>query len=109
MTTTLLPVLATERPSTRPYAALAALQVLDVATTFTILTWFAAGRAEGNPIVAAAFGTLGLTIGCLLLLSFKLAAVGLFYACQTRVRLASAIYGLVIVNNVLLLVLAVLR
>lgn len=109
MTTTLLPVIVSERPSTAPYVWLGGLQILDVATTFTILTWFAAGRAEGNPIVAAAFGTLGLAIGCLLLLAFKLSVVGLVYACQTKVRVTTAIYGLVIFNNVLLLVLAVLR
>lgn len=109
MSTTVLPVLAAERTTTRPYVALGGLQVLDVLTTFAILTWFAAGRVEGNPIAAAVFSSAGLAVGCLVLLVFKMAVVGLFYACQTKVRFASAIYGIVVVNNLLLLGLAVLR
>jgi hypothetical protein len=104
----ILPQRAAVRTSTVPYVVLAVLQVLDVLTTFTILRWFAVGRAEGNPIVAHLFGGVGLAWGCAALLAFKLAVVALFYVCQSPVKIAGAIYGLVIVNNVLLLGLAVL-
>ena len=109
MAVTVLPVRSSERLFLRRYVTLGWLQVLDVLTTFIILSWFAQGRAEGNPVAAAVFGTVGLTVGCLILLAAKLGAVWLFYLCQTRVRFASAVYGIVVANNLLLLILAVLR
>lgn len=109
MNVTLLPKRAEARPSVWPYAALGGLQVLDVATTYVILRWFAQGLEEGNPITGAVFSTFSLALGCLLVLVFKMLAVYLFWTCQTRVRLASALYTAVVINNVLLLGLAALR
>ncbi len=98
---TLLPQ-TRERTVHRPYLLLAGLQFADVALTWFILaSW--SERAEGNPLAAWLLDGVGLEAGLLLLLSFKLAAVGLFYATQFPVRLAAAVYGLVVLNNVLFL------
>lgn len=86
----------------RVYQLLAALQVLDVATTWTILGLYASGR-EANPIVARFIEHGGLTAAMLAVLVFKLATVWVLYEKQTGVKLASAIYSLVIVNNALVL------
>lgn len=101
MTITLLPVPA-QRLSHRPYMVLAGLQVADVFLTGLILTLFTAA-SEGNPI-ARWFTDHGL-FGLAVLLVFKLGVVGLFWWCQTKVRIASGIYGIVVVNNLLVLVL----
>lgn len=102
MTVTVLPV-RQPRLIHKPYLALAGLQVADVITTGIILSFWGDSHSEGNPLVNTLFQWNGLMIGLMILLAFKLAVVALFWDCQTRVRLASAIYGLVIVNNVLLL------
>lgn len=84
------------------YKILGALQVLDVATTWFILhNW--GERAEGNPVVAWIIGTFGLSGAMLLLLGFKLAVVYSLFAKQTGVKLISAVYSLVIINNLLFL------
>lgn len=100
---TLLPV-AKPRVIHKPYIFLAALQALDVATTGWILHHFSSA-AEGNPIVAAFFNTAGLGIGLGLLLALKLGVVGLLWNCQTGTKIANAIYGAVILNNLLFLLL----
>lgn len=95
-----------DRPATR-YQVLAAMQVLDVLTTWVILDNFA-GRAEGNPIVATFIEHSGLTMSMFALLVVKLAVVYVLWEKQTGVNLMSAIYGLVLFNNVLVLGLSVL-
>jgi hypothetical protein len=96
-------------PSTVPadrelprYVMLAVLQVLDVATTWTILA-NVGHRAEGNPIVAGLIEHGGLVVAMLTLLAVKLAVVRVLYEKQTGVKLMSAVYGLVLVNNFLFL------
>lgn len=103
MTVTVLPV-RQPRMVHRPYAFLAALQCLDVATTWIVLNYWSV-KAEGNPAAAVVLDSLGLHVGLLLLLAFKLAVVALWWDCQTKVRLASAIYSLVILNNFVFLIL----
>lgn len=102
MAVTLTPRFADVRDRTRPYLLLAGLQVLDVALTWFILASWSA-RAEGNPLVSHGITTLGLPAAMMLVLAFKLGVVWLFYLCQTKVRLVSALYGLVIFNNLLFL------
>lgn len=87
-----------------PYRCLAWLQLLDVSTTWLVLDHWSA-RAEGNPVAAALLHTLGLEVGLLLLLAVKLTVVWSLYVKQTGIRLVSALYGVVIVNNLLFLVL----
>jgi hypothetical protein len=84
------------------YLLLAALQVLDVATTWTILANVST-RAEANPIVAGLIHHGGLQVAMVTLLAVKLAVVRVLYEKQTGVRLMSAIYSLVIFNNLLFL------
>ncbi|MDE0805052.1 MAG: DUF5658 family protein [Acidimicrobiales bacterium] len=84
------------------YLALAALQVLDVATTWVILANWTA-RAEGNPIVAGLIDHTGLVVAMVALLVTKLAVVRVLYEKQTGVKLMSAVYGLVVANNLLFL------
>ena len=90
-----------ERPLDRPYRILALLQALDVATTYFLLTQWSL-RAEGNPIAAHLFGSLGIGVGCLVLLWVKMAVVVSLWRKQTGVRFVSVIYGAVIVNNLIL-------
>lgn len=91
----------------RPYIFLALTQILDVLTTGVILGVFVERNAtEGNPIVAALFHHTGLLIGLSILLVLKLAAVALFWHTQFPVKIANAIYSLVVFNNILILVLA---
>lgn len=88
----------------RPYQQLAALQGLDVATTWLILgSW--STKAEGNPVVAAFIEAGGLSVAMVTLLVIKLAVVYVLYEKQTGVNLMSALYGLVVFNNLLALVL----
>lgn len=87
-----------------PYRCLAWLQLLDVSTTWLVLDHWST-RAEGNPVAAALLHTLGLDVGLLLLLAVKLTVVWSLYRKQTGVRLVSAVYGAVIVNNLLFLAL----
>lgn len=85
-----------------PYVNLSLLQIADVLTTGVILGSFAAA-SEGN-LIARLFtdhGAEGLTA----LLALKLLTVMLLWTCQTPVRFAKAIYGAVIVNNMLALAL----
>ncbi len=89
------------------YQLLGGLQVLDVATTWVILDNFA-NRAEGNPVVATFIHHSGLQVTMLTLLVVKLAVVYVLWEKQTGVNLMSAIYGLVVFNNLLVLVLALL-
>jgi hypothetical protein len=89
----------------RRYQMLAMLQVLDVLTTWVILSRFSE-RAEGNPIVAGLIHHGGLELAMLSLLAVKLTVVFALYRKQTGVKLMSAIYSAVIVNNVLALVLS---
>lgn len=103
MTITVLPV-RKERVRHRPYLLLALFQVADVLTTGFILNAWTA-RAEGNPIAAFILHHRGLLPGLTLLLALKLAMVWVFYVCQTGVRLASALYSLVIANNLLFILL----
>lgn len=84
------------------YHALAGLQVLDVATTWVILANWTA-RAEGNPIVAGLIHHTGLVVAMVALLVVKLAVVRVLYEKQTGVKLMSAVYGLVVANNLLFL------
>jgi hypothetical protein len=84
----------------KPYAILAGLQLLDVGSTAWVLHHFE-GAAERNPVTSALFTGFGLDLGLLLLLLLKVGVVALFWDCQTKVRLATAIYGLVIFNNAL--------
>ncbi len=84
------------------YLLLATLQVLDVATTWTILANVSA-RAEANPIVGGLIDHGGLAVAMVTLLAVKLAVVRVLYEKQTGVKLMSAVYGLVIFNNVLFL------
>ncbi len=87
------------------YRLLAGLQVADVATTWFILGNFSA-RAEGNPVVATVIHHTGLQVAMIALLVVKLAVVYVLYEKQTGVNLMSAIYGLVVFNNLLALGLA---
>lgn len=89
----------------RRYQMLASLQVLDVLTTWIILSRFTE-RAEGNPIVATLIRHGGLELAMLSLLAVKLLVVFALYRKQTGVKLMSAIYSAVIVNNVLALALS---
>ncbi len=89
----------------RPYVALAGLQILDVLTTGLILGFFVSHQ-EGNPVVATLFHHVGLISGLGILLALKLGAVAVFWDCQFPVKIANAIYGLVIFNNALVLGLA---
>lgn len=104
MTATVLPrVLPAEhRVSRTPYLVLAVLQVLDVLTTGWILARIG-NVHEGNPVVRTLLDGAGLYAGLAALLLAKVLVVGVLYVCQTRVRLAQAVYGAVIVNNLLAL------
>jgi len=103
MAVTLLPV-RKERSVHRSYVILALLQLLDVATTWFILhNWSV--RAEGNPVAAWLLDGAGLNAGLLILLAFKLGAVYLFWSCQTGTKIANSLYGLVVTNNLLFLIL----
>lgn len=84
-----------------PYVILAYMQVIDVVITALILNWM--GGAEGNPI-ARQLTDLG-AIGFLALLGFKLWIVHRLYKKQTGVRFISAVYGIVLANNLLFLIL----
>lgn len=88
------------------YQLLAGLQVADVATTWVILANFTT-KAEGNPVVGAMIHHTGLQVAMVALLVVKLAVVYVLYEKQTGVNLMSAIYGLVVFNNLLALVLAI--
>jgi hypothetical protein len=96
----------TRRPDVGRYQLLAGLQVADVATTWVILANFTHKR-EGNPVVATMIDHAGLQVAMLGLLVLKLAIVYVLYEKQTGVNIMSAIYGLVIFNNLLALGLAV--
>lgn len=104
MTVTVLPVILppTQRVKVRQYVFLAALQVLDVGLTGFILHGWSE-RAEGNPIAGFILETNGLWLGLAVMLIIKLSVVYLWYACQTGVKAATVIYGLVIGNNILFL------
>lgn len=104
MTVTVLPRISEARVAVHRYYLLALLQVLDVATTWYILTSWSES-AERNPLIRNIIETVGIDRGLFVILLFKLGVVALFYYCQTGVKLASAIYTLVIVNNVLFLAL----
>lgn len=88
------------------YQFLAGLQVADVATTWVILANFSS-KAEGNPVVGTMIHHAGLQVAMVALLVVKLAVVYVLYEKQTGVNLMSAIYGLVVFNNLLALGLAV--
>ena len=85
----------------RRYVALAGLQVLDVATTWVILANWTA-RAEGNPVVGTLIHHTGLATAMVALLVVKLAVVFVLWEKQTGVKLISAIYSLVVFNNLLI-------
>ncbi len=87
------------------YQILAGLQAVDVATTWVILANFSA-RAEGNPIIGAFIHHGGLLVAMTCLLVFKLAVVYVLYEKDTGVNLMSALYSLVVFNNLLALGLA---
>lgn len=84
------------------YQRLATLQVVDVASTWIILANWTA-RAEGNPVVSELIHRSGLVAAMLTLLVVKLAVVFVLYEKQTGVKLMSALYGLVVANNLLFL------
>lgn len=90
------PLVEVEDAAWRPYAGLAGLQVTDVALTAFVL---AVGGTEQNPLarVLTDIGWPGLAM----LLVVKLSLVLLLFQRQTRVRLASALYAAVVVNNLL--------
>jgi len=87
------------------YQLLAGLQAADVATTWVILANFSS-KAEGNPVVATMIHHAGLQVAMIALLVVKLAVVYVLYEKQTGVNVMSAIYGLVVFNNLLALGLA---
>lgn len=87
------------------YQLLAGLQVADVATTWVILANFST-KAEGNPVVAQMIHHGGLQLAMVALLVVKLAVVYVLYEKQTGINIMSAIYGLVVFNNLLALGLA---
>lgn len=87
------------------YQLLAGLQVADVATTWVILANFST-RAEGNPVVAQMIHHGGLQLAMIGLLVVKLCVVYVLYEKQTGINIMSAIYGLVVFNNLLALGLA---
>ncbi len=87
------------------YQLLAGLQVADVATTWVILANFST-KAEGNPLVAQMIHHGGLQLAMVGLLVVKLAVVYVLYEKQTGINIMSAIYGLVVFNNLLALGLA---
>ena len=89
----------------RRYQLLAGLQVADVATTWVILANFST-KAEGNPVVAQMIHHGGLQLAMIGLLVVKLAVVYVLYEKQTGINVMSAIYGLVVFNNLLALGLA---
>lgn len=86
----------------RPYVWLAGLEFMDVLTTGIILGFFV-GSSEGNPIVRALFDHTGLVVGLLILLIAKLVAVAIFWTTQFPVKIATAVYGMVVFNNLLIL------
>lgn len=86
----------------KPYLRLAALQFVDVATTWWILHFWSV-RGEGNPLIASLLNGVGLPIGMLTILALKLGVVYLLWICQTGTRIASAVYSLVVLNNLLFL------
>lgn len=104
MSVTVLPRISEARVAVTRYYMLALLQILDVATTWYILTSWSKS-AERNPLIKSIIDTVGIDRGLFIILLFKLGVVALFYYCQTGVKLASAIYSLVIINNVLFLAL----
>lgn len=83
------------------YSLLAGFQVLDVLTTWWILGFL--GGSEANPIVDAFINGVGLPASMLSLLAFKLTIVYLLWRKGSGVRFISAIYGAVIFNNLLFL------
>jgi hypothetical protein len=87
------------------YQLLAGLQVADVATTWVILANFST-MSEGNPVVATMIHHGGLQVAMVGLLVVKLAVVYVLYEKQTGINIMSAIYGLVVFNNLLALGLA---
>jgi hypothetical protein len=87
------------------YQLLAGLQVADVATTWVILANFSS-KAERNPVVAQMIHHGGLQLAMIGLLVVKLAVVYVLYEKQTGINIMSAIYGLVVFNNLLALGLA---
>lgn len=101
---------ASPRSAGRPrtagrYQLLAGLQVADVATTWVILANFST-KAEGNPVVAQMIHHGGLQLAMIGLLVVKLAVVYVLYEKQTGINIMSAVYGLVVFNNLLALGLA---
>ena len=99
------PAEASAPRTARRYQLLAGLQALDVATTWVILANFAT-HAEGNPVVAQMIHHGGLQLAMIGLLVVKLAVVYVLYEKQTGINIMSAIYGLVVFNNLLALGLA---
>jgi len=87
------------------YQLLGGLQLADVATTWVILANFSS-KAEGNPVVGTMIHHAGLQVAMIALLVVKLAVVYVLYEKQTGVSFMSAIYGLVVFNNLLALGLA---
>jgi hypothetical protein len=76
------------------YALLILLQTIDIATTSLILSW---GGAEQNPL-AKLLTSAGLS-GLIALLLLKLLLVWRVYERGIQVRLVTAIYGVVVTNN----------
>ena len=91
--------------SLQSYQLLAGLQTIDVATTWVILANFSS-KAEGNPIISTFIAHGGLTAAMVCLLVFKLSVVYVLYEKRTGVNLMSALYSLVVFNNLLALGLA---
>lgn len=90
------------RTSDAPYVVLAALQMLDVATTWVILAnW--SSRGEGNPVVRELIENTGLHATMLSLLVIKLAVVYVLHEKHTGVKIVSALYFAVVFNNLLFL------
>lgn len=82
------------------YEVLALLQVVDVATTWIVLS-LASGMTEGNPVVDLFIRHVGLAESMLILLVVKLAVVHSLWRKGTGVRLVSAVYAAVVFNNLL--------
>ena len=76
------------------YALLVLLQAIDVATTMMVLSW---GGTEQNPL--AEILTSAGPSGLIALLLLKLLLVLRLYERGIQVRLVTAIYGVVVTNN----------
>lgn len=83
------------------------LQILDIATTWTVLSVWKDDAVEANPLAAALFTHCGLAVGGMVLLVFKLITVACIYAFAKHVKhgewlsiTATLIMAFVVVSNI---------